>query len=76
MDCSSERSIVSLGTYMSNELYHILVPELTLDENCHFNPNSPVQFSFAAGWNYEEGFELGDSYTLHEWQTVYGYDTN
>jgi len=71
-----ERSIVSFGTYMSNELYHILVPELALDKNCYFNPNSPVQLSFAAGWNYEEGFELGDSYTLTEWQTEYGYDMN
>ena len=71
-----ERSIVSFGTYMSNELYHILVPELALDENCYFNPNLPVQLSFAAGWNYEKGFELGDSYTLPTWQTEYGYDIN
>jgi len=73
---SSERSIVSFGAYMSNELYHILVPELMLSDNCYFNPNLPVQFGFAAGWKYKQGFELGDLYTLSEWQAEYGYDIN
>ncbi|MFC1764145.1 right-handed parallel beta-helix repeat-containing protein [Planctomycetota bacterium] len=69
-----ERNIVGFGAYMSNELYHLLVPEVTLENNCYFNPTLPVQFGFAAGFNYREGFELGGMYTLSEWQAEYGYD--
>jgi hypothetical protein len=54
-----ELSIVSFGTYMSDELYTLLVPELMLNKNCYYDANIPVQFGFAAGLNGEEGFALG-----------------
>lgn len=72
----NEWTIIGLAAYMSDELYHILLPEVTFDNNCYFNPFLPVQFGFAAGYNSREGYELGGMYTLHEWQTEYGYDVN
>ena len=71
-----EWNILSFGTYMSDEFYHILLPEVTLNNNCYFNPFVPVQFGFALGFNYKEGYELGGMYSLTEWQTEYGYDVN
>ncbi len=70
------RSILSFGTYMSDELYHILLPEVTLNNNCYFNHFAPIKFGFAAGYNNKRGYKLGGTYTLTEWQTEYGYDVN
>ena len=69
-------AIVNFGTYMSDELYHILLPEVTLDNNCYFNPLVPVLFGFAASNNQQDGTGLGGMYTLAEWQAEYGYDIN
>jgi hypothetical protein len=48
--------------------------------NCYYidpvNGHDDNDGNFAAGWNYEGGFDLGDSYTLREWQAVYGHDIN
>jgi hypothetical protein len=71
-----EWSVFGLATYMSDDLYHILLPEMTLDNNCYFNPFLPVQFGFAAGFNSREGYGLGSTYALREWQVEYGYDIN
>jgi len=71
---TQERGIVTIGTYISDVLYSIIVPELKFENNCYFNPNRKVQFNLAAGFNYKEGYGKGSSYSIKEWQELFGYD--
>lgn len=73
---SQERATVGIGTYMSDELYYIVVPELHFGKNCYYNPNRAVQFNIAAGFNYKPDYAEGGQYSLGQWQTTYGYDLN
>jgi len=71
---SNERGIVTVGTYMSDEVYDITAGRLKFENNCYFNPRTAVQFSMGAGFNYKDGYRKGDTYSLQQWQTKYGYD--
>lgn len=73
---SMERAIVIVGTYMSDELYDIIVPELTFTNNCYYHPVLTIQFNIAAGWNDHPGYEEGDQYLLPDWQSTFGYDVD
>jgi len=73
---SQEWGIVSVGTYISDELYSIILPELKFENNCYYNPNRAAQFNIAAGFNYKKEYREGGSYSLKQWQTKYGYDLN
>ncbi len=73
---SQERGTVTVGTYISDELYHIILRELKFENNCYYNPNKAVRFNIAAGFNYKKGYEEGDSYSLKQWQNKYEYDLN
>ena len=73
---SNERGIVTIGTYMPDEVYEITAGQLKFENNCYFNRLQAVQFNIAAGFNYKEGYRKGDTYSLREWQRVYGYDAD
>jgi len=73
---SRERGIVTIGTYMSDELYDTILPQLKFEDNCYYNPNRSVQFNIAAGFNYKEGYKEGGFYSLANWQNKYGYDSH
>ncbi|MHC4640675.1 MAG: right-handed parallel beta-helix repeat-containing protein [Planctomycetota bacterium] len=73
---SQERGTVTVGTYISDELYHIILRELRFENNCYYNPKKAIRFNIAAGFNYKEGYGEGDFYSLKQWQTKYGYDLN
>jgi hypothetical protein len=73
---SRERAIVTIGTYISDELYEIIKSRLRFEQNCYFNPNTPASFSIAAGFNYKNGYGQGDTYTLGEWQEKLGFDAS
>ncbi len=72
---SSERGIVCIGTYMSDELYDIVTGELTFGENCYYNPNGAVQLNIAAGFNYKQGYAKGGTYSFSQWKDQFGYDS-
>jgi len=71
---SNERGIVVVGTYMNDETYRATIPELTFKQNCYYNPNGPVQFNMAAGFNYKDDYREGGVFPLKRWQKSYGYD--
>jgi hypothetical protein len=71
---SRERGIVTIGTYMSDEIYDIVVTQMKFDENYYYNPNGAVRFNIAAGFNYKDGYRKGDMYSLPEWQNTFKYD--
>lgn len=73
---SNERGIVTVGTYMPDEVYDITAGQLKFESNCYFNPHTAVQFSMGAGFNYKDGYRKGDTYSLQQWQTKYGYDAD
>ena len=71
---SNERGIVVVGTYMNDETYRATTPELKFKQNCYYNPNTPVQFNMAAGFNYKDGHREGGVLSLEQWRKSYGYD--
>ena len=73
---SQERGTVSIGTYISDELYRIILRELRFENNCYYNPGNSAQFNIAAGFNYKKGYGEGGSYSLKQWQNKYEYDLN
>lgn len=73
---SKERGIIMIGTYMSDEVYKVVAKELHLAGNSYYNPDMPVQFNIAAGFNYKEGYASGGIYALKEWQNRFGYDSD
>ncbi len=70
-DYNSDRQLVNLGSYMSDDLYTALEPALSFEENCYFNPNTDLSFTFAGA---ESFGPLGDYYDLAAWQAEYGFD--
>jgi len=73
---SAERGIVTIGTYMPDAVYEITARELKFERNCYFNPNTGIQFNIAAGFNYKDRHVKGSTYSLSEWQRVYGFDAD
>lgn len=73
---SRERGIVTIGTYMPDEVYEITARELKFEHNCYFNPNTTVRFNIASGFNYKDGYRKGATYSLAEWQKEFGFDTD
>jgi hypothetical protein len=73
---SQERGTVTVGTYIPDELYNIILGEMKLENNCYYNPNKTVQFNIAAGFNYKKEYGEGGSYSLKQWQKRYGFDLN
>ena len=71
---SNERGVVVVGTYMNDETYRATVPELTFKQNCYYNPNGPVQFNMASGFNYKDDYREGAVFSIKQWQKTYGYD--
>ncbi|MHC4741534.1 MAG: right-handed parallel beta-helix repeat-containing protein [Planctomycetota bacterium] len=71
---SFERGMVAIGTYMPDDTYEIIVGQLKFENNCYFNPRLPVQFNIAAGFNYRDGYQSGNKYSLKQWQEKFGYD--
>ncbi|MHC4739510.1 MAG: LamG-like jellyroll fold domain-containing protein [Planctomycetota bacterium] len=67
--------IITVGTYMTDELFNIIVPELFFGNNCYYNPSEACQFNIGSinGGSYGV---LGGVYSLSQWQSTYGYDTN
>ncbi|VAW10764.1 hypothetical protein MNBD_BACTEROID03-2555 [hydrothermal vent metagenome] len=71
----NENGIINIGTYMNDDLYNAVYPELSIDSNCYYNPNLAVQLNIgvANGGNYGV---LGGGYSLTEWQQELGFGTN
>ena len=71
---NQENGIINVGTYMSDELYNHIFPELQITNNCYYNPNTSVNLNIGAsnGGNYGV---LGNQYTLTMWQQDLGYDS-
>ncbi|MHC4395498.1 MAG: hypothetical protein ACYS1A_07560, partial [Planctomycetota bacterium] len=67
--------IITVGTYMTDEMFNKIEPELFFGNNCYYNPSVACQFNIGAVNGGDRGV-LGDVYTLSEWQSTYGYDTN
>lgn len=74
-----DSGIVHVDYRLSDAVYDLLVPELTMDHNCYYNPVTPPMFNFAAGTTSADGGQidtLGGLYSFADWQTTYGYDQN
>ena len=71
---SNEHGIVVIGTYMNDETYRAVVPELTFKQNCYYNPSGPVQVNMASGFNYKGDYKEGEVSSLDRWRQLYGYD--
>lgn len=71
---SNEHGIVVVGTYMNDETYRATIPELKFKQNCYYNPNRPVRFNMASGFNYKDDYGEGGVFSLKQWQKTYGYD--
>jgi hypothetical protein len=71
---SNEHAILVVGAYMDDETYRATIPELKFKQNCYYNPNGPVQFNMAAGFNYKYDYREGGVFSLKQWQESYGYD--
>jgi hypothetical protein len=71
---SDEHGIVTIGTYMNDETYRATVPELTFRQNCYYNPNAPLQFNMASGFNYKDDYKEGEVFSLEQWRQMYRYD--
>ena len=71
---SNERGIVTVGTYMSDDVYDATVKQLRLEGNSYYNPKKELQFNIAAGFNYKDGYRKGGVYSMDEWRKEYGYD--
>lgn len=63
----AEHATVNIYPYISDEVYNATAPNLSFDDNCYYNPNYDLRFSFAAGEN--QG-SLGGFYTFDEWQAL------
>ncbi|MHC4738879.1 MAG: right-handed parallel beta-helix repeat-containing protein, partial [Planctomycetota bacterium] len=68
----AEDGTVSIGTYMTDDIYSQCVAALTFSNNCYYNPDIACQFNFAAG-GWASG---GGQFSLSGWQAEYGYDTD
>ena len=73
---TNERGIVVVGTYMNDQVYKATIRELEFKQNCYYNPNGPVQFNMAAGFNYKDGYREGGVFSLSQWQESCGFDTD
>lgn len=71
---NQEKGLINIGTYMSDDLYNLILPELNSQDNCYYNPNSAVELNIGAqnGGNYGV---LGDRYLLSDWQQELGLDS-
>ena len=65
-----DRAFLTLGAYRSDELFHQMVPGLTIDNNGYFNPNHAAQFNSFVG-----GGPIGGTYAFADWQ-LQGFDQN
>jgi len=71
-DYNSDRQLVNLNSYMSDELYLALAPAVSFEDNCYYNPNAALSFGFAGA---ESFGALGGYYDLAGWQEEYGFDS-
>ncbi|MHC4738713.1 MAG: right-handed parallel beta-helix repeat-containing protein, partial [Planctomycetota bacterium] len=63
---------IIIDNYLQDDLYDEVVAALSFSNNCYYNPNRACKFNFAAaGWA-----SGGGEFTLSEWETEYGYDSN
>lgn len=69
---NSDRQMVNLNSYMSDDLYTALEPAISFEQNCYHNPNTELSFTFAGAENFGP---LGGYYDLAGWQAEYGYDS-
>jgi hypothetical protein len=67
-------NILSIGTYSSDSLMNLTTPEMIIDNNCYYNPNTPIQFCYFCN-NGITSRSQGDNYLFSDWQTS-GYDIN
>ncbi|MCF6348775.1 MAG: T9SS type A sorting domain-containing protein [Flavobacteriaceae bacterium] len=72
---NNENGIVNIGTYMSDVLYNEIYPEITFENNCYYNPNLAVSLNIGAANGGSYG-TLGGRYSLSDWQSTLGFDTN
>ncbi|WP_218944298.1 DUF5123 domain-containing protein [Marinicella rhabdoformis] len=72
---NQEKGLINIGTYMSDDLYSLILPELNLHNNCYYNPNTAIELNIGAqnGGNYGV---LGGRYVLSDWQQDLGLDSN
>lgn len=69
-----EHGILNIGTYMSDEVYQMTLPELIINDNCYYNPfvaPANTRFNFASATNFGP---LGANYLRADWQAL-GFDT-
>lgn len=75
----AEHATVNIYPYISDAVYNAAAPNMQFADNCYYNPNHDLRFSFAAGEN--QG-SLGGYYTFDEWQALtwqsipLGYDSH
>ena len=73
---NQENGIINIGTYMSDDLYNLILPELNLQSNCYYNPNLAVRLNIGAANNGASYGILGGQYSLIDWQQNLGLDIN
>jgi len=66
-DYQIERATTNIYSHISDEVYNATAPNMQFDDNCYYNPNYDLRFSFAAGEN--QG-SLGGYYTFDEWRAL------
>jgi len=70
---SNERGTVVIGTYKSDALYAKTTGQLHFNDNCYYNPLTPVQFNLFSANGGTYGV-LGAQYSFAAWQAL-GYDS-
>jgi hypothetical protein len=66
-DYWNERATTNIYPYISDEVYNAIAPNMQFDDNCYYNPNYSLSFSFAADEN--QG-SLGGFYSFDAWQAL------
>jgi len=69
-----DRGIVSLGTYLSDELYEMFVGNFSSDNNVYFNSYHDLQFNIFAAGPPDFG-TMGGTYSWAEWRAQ-GFDVD
>ena len=64
---SFEYATINIDPYIEDYEYDATAPSLHFGNNCYYNPNHALTFSFGASTSYGE---LGGFYTFSEWQAL------
>jgi hypothetical protein len=73
-DYIQDRNFIDIGTYQSDSMYNLLIPEINFSNNCYYNPSQVIRFClFCAGGGYGV---LGTYYNLSTWKSLMNQDLN